>query len=68
MRPYGEVFQVKDRFVKAESSTTLNYSIPLKITEKSDIEYRAIGDSAGADIAISAGFEIIYIQNRPFPE
>ena len=68
VRPYNEVFQVKDRFVKAESSTTLDYSVPLKINEKSDIEYRAIGDSAGADIAISAGFEIIYIQNRPYPE
>jgi len=68
VRPYGEVFQVKDRFVKAESTTTLTYSVPLKITEKSDIEYRAIGDSIGADIAISAGFEIIYIENRPYPE
>jgi len=68
VRPYGEVFQVKDRFVKAESTTTLTYSVPLKIAEKSDIEYRAIGDSIGADIAISAGFEIIYIENRPYPE
>jgi len=68
VRPYGEVFQVKDRFVKAESTTTLTYSVPLKIAEKSDIEYRAIGDSVGADIAISAGFEIIYIENRPYPE
>jgi hypothetical protein len=62
-RPYGEVFQVKDRFVKAESQTTLTYSVPLKFEEKTDIEYRAIGDSAGADIAISAAFEIIYIWN-----
>ena len=68
VRPYGEVFQVKDRFVKSESTTTLTYSVPLKIAEKSDIEYRAIGDSAGADIAISAGFEIVYIENRPYPE
>jgi len=62
-RPFGEVFQVKDRFVKAESQTTLTYSLPLKFEEKTDIEYRAIGDSAGADIAISAAFEIIYIWN-----
>jgi hypothetical protein len=62
-RPYGEVFQVKDRFVKAESQTSLTYSVPLKFEEKTDIEYRAIGDSAGADIAISAAFEIIYIWN-----
>jgi hypothetical protein len=62
-RPYGEVFQVKDRFVKAESQTTLTYSLPLEFDEKTDIEYRAIGDSAGADIAISAAFEIVYIWN-----
>jgi len=62
-RPFGEVFQVKDRFVKAESQATLTYSLPLKFEEKTDIEYRAIGDSAGADIAISAAFEIIYIWN-----
>jgi len=62
-RPFGEVFQVKDRFVKAESQTTLTYSVPLKFEEKTDIEYQAIGDSAGADIAISAAFEIIYIWN-----
>jgi hypothetical protein len=62
-RPYGEVFQVKDRFVKAESQTTLTYSLPLEFEEKTDIEYRAIGDSAGADIAISAAFEIVYIWN-----
>lgn len=62
-RPFGEVFQVKDRFVKAESQTSLTYSVPLKFEEKTDIEYRAIGDSAGADIAISAAFEIIYIWN-----
>lgn len=62
-RPFGEVFQVKDRFVKAESQTTLEYPIPLRFEEKTDIEYRAVGDSAGADIAISAAFEIVYIRN-----
>ena len=62
-RPYGEVFQVKDRFVKAQSQTTLTYSLPLKFEEKTDIEYRAIGDSAAADIAVSAAFEIVYIWN-----
>ena len=61
-RPYGEVFQVKDRFVKAESSHTQTYSFPLEFTEKTDIEIRAIGDSAGADIAISAGLDFVYIQ------
>jgi hypothetical protein len=61
-RPYGGVFQVKDKFVKAESSHHQEYSIPLKFDEKTDIEIRAIGDSAGADIAISAGLDILYIR------
>lgn len=63
VRPFGEVFQVKDRFVKSESSTNQTYSIPVMFEEKTDIEVRAIGDSAGADIAISAGLDFIYIQN-----
>ena len=62
-RPPGEVFQVKDKFVKAESSHNQAYEIPLEFAEKTDIEVRAIGDSAGADIAISAGLDIVYIKN-----
>lgn len=60
-RPYGGVFQVKDKFVKAESSHHQGYDIPLKFDEKTDIEIRAIGDSASADIAISAGLDIVYV-------
>ena len=62
-RPNGEVFQVKDKFVKAESVHSQAYTFPLKFTEKTDIEVRAIGDSAGADIAISAGLDFVYIKN-----
>ena len=62
-RPFGEVFQVKDKFVKSESSNNQEYRIPLKFEEKTDLEFRAIGDSAGADIAIGAGVDIIYIKN-----
>ena len=62
-RPLGEVFQVKDKFVKSEGGHTQLYAFPLKFEEKTDIEFRAIGDSAGADIAISAGMDIIYIKN-----
>lgn len=67
-RENGGVFQVKDKFVKAESSHRQQYDIPLKFEEKTDLEFRCIGDSAGADIAISAAIDIIYIQNRPYPE
>jgi phosphoribosylcarboxyaminoimidazole (NCAIR) mutase len=62
-RPDGEVFQVKDKFAKSEGSHHQQYDIPLKFEEKTDIEVRAIGDSSGADIAISAGLDIIYIKN-----
>jgi hypothetical protein len=62
-RPFGEVFQVKDKFVKAEGSHHQGYEYPLEFAEKTDIEVRAIGDSAGADIAISAGMDLVYIKN-----
>jgi len=62
-RPLGQVFQVKDKFVKAESSHHQEYQFPLRFEEKTDLEVRAIGDSAGADIAISAGMDFIYIRN-----
>ena len=63
-RPYGGVFQVKDKFVKDASSHHQEYQIPLKFEEKTDLEIRAIGDSSGADIAISAGLDLIYIKNE----
>lgn len=65
-RENGGVFQVKDKFVKSESSHHQRYHIPLKFEEKTDLEFRCIGDSAGADIALSAGMDIIYIENRPY--
>lgn len=62
-RPLGEVFQVKDKFVKAEISHHQAYKFPRVFTEKTDLEFRAIGDSAGSDIAISAGIDLVYIKN-----
>lgn len=67
-RPPGGVFNLKDRFVKSQSSVHQEYLVPIKFLEKTDIEYRAIGDSATANIAIAAGMDIVYIQNRPYPE
>ena len=65
-RPFGGVFNLKDRFAKAESSHHQNYDFPLKFEEKTDIEVRAIGDSSGADISISAGIDILYVLNELF--
>jgi hypothetical protein len=39
------------------------FSLPQKITEKSDIEVRAISSSASVSFDISAAFEIVYIKN-----
>jgi hypothetical protein len=62
-RPFGEVFQTKDKHVLDNGVLHQTYTIPLKFTEKTDIEVRCIGDSASADIAVSASLDIIYIRN-----
>ena len=65
-RPFGGVFNLKDKFVKSEGSHHQNYDFPLKFEEKTDIEVRAIGNSSGADISISAGIDILYVLNDLF--
>lgn len=62
-RPLGQVFQVKDKFVVSLDTHIQPYAFPLRFAEKTDIEVRAIGDSASADIAISAGLDMVYIRN-----
>ena len=63
-RPFGEVFQSKD----VKSLTTGMHientlMVPVKFTEKTDIEVRAVSSSASVIFDISAAFEIIYIKN-----
>ena len=63
-RPHGEVFQSKD----VKSLTTgmhieNSLVVPVKFTEKTDIEVRAVSSSASVVFDISAAFEIIYIKN-----
>jgi len=63
-RPYGEVFQTKD----VKSLTTgmhieNSLILPLKFTEKTDIEARAVSSSNSVTFDISAAFEILYIKN-----
>lgn len=62
-RPENEVFQVKDKHVLDNNDMSRSYINPLKFTEKTDIEVRCIGDSSGADIAVSAGLDMVYIKN-----
>jgi hypothetical protein len=63
-RPNGEVFQSKD----VKSLTTGMHIentlfVPIKFTEKTDIEVRAVSSSASVIFDISAALEIIYIKN-----
>ena len=62
-RPDGGVFNVKDKFTTVLDTVTQKYNFPLKFEEKTDIEVRAIRSSSNADIAISAGLDILYIEN-----
>jgi len=65
-RPYGEVFQVKDKFGIQVDGGNINqvYRFPLKFTEKTDIEVRAISDSGSGNVEVSAGLDMIYIKNE----
>jgi hypothetical protein len=64
VRPYGEVFQSKDvKSLTTGMHVEETFSLPQKITEKSDIEVRAISSSASVTFDISAAFEIVYIKN-----
>jgi len=64
IRPYGEVFQSKDvKSLTTGMHVEETFTVPTKITEKSDIEIRAISSSNSVSFDISAAFEIIYIKN-----
>ena len=67
-RPENGVFNIKDKFTMVLDVNTQKYNFPIKFEEKTDIEVRAIGSSSNANIAVSAGLDIVYIQNRPYPE
>lgn len=67
-RPEGGVFNVKDKFVMSQDVYHQEFTFPLKFEEKTDFEVRAIASSSNADLAVSVGLDIVYIENRPFPE
>ena len=64
-RPFGEVFQVKDKFGIQIDGGDINqiYHFPIKFDEKTDIEVRAISDAGSANAEVSANLDIIYIKN-----
>ena len=63
-RPDGGVFNIKDRVLLANNSTSISYWNPIKFTEKTDVEVRAQADSAGGAITASATLDITYIKNE----
>lgn len=62
-RPLGGVFNVQDKFALSQDIIHQTFTYPRKYEEKTDIEVRAIASSSNADLAVSAGLDIIYIQN-----
>ena len=65
-RPFGEVFQIKERFTLTDGAHEQFYTFPLKFTEKTDLEMRAFSSSASVSFDVSASMEFVYIQNRPY--
>lgn len=63
-RPYGEVFQIKERFTLTDSAHEQFYTFPLRFTEKTDLEMRAFSSSGSVSFDVSSSMEFIYIQNN----
>ena len=61
-REPGGVFRTQEAFSVEQGPIQLPYSIPVRIPEKTDIEYRAIASGSQADLRVSAAFELLYIQ------
>jgi len=62
-REQNKVFRTFDKFVVVNDSHHQEYQAPNIIPEKTDIRVRAIGSSSNADASVSAGFDIVYIEN-----
>ena len=62
-RELNGVFRTKDKFAIVENSHRQEYVAPIPILEKTDIRVRAIASSSSADLEVSAGLDIVYIEN-----
>jgi hypothetical protein len=62
-RPFGGVFNTKELIALIDGDHIQSYVFPIKYTEKTDIEFRAISSSGSVDFDVSASMDILYIQN-----
>ena len=59
-RPFGGAFRVLTTMSLNQSNQQLDYPVPLKLTEKTDIDLRTLGSS---NATVSAEFSIILVDN-----
>jgi hypothetical protein len=62
-RPFGGVFNTKEVITLSTGNHLQDYSFPLKLTEKTDVEFRAESSSASTTFNVSASLNILYVQN-----
>lgn len=60
IRPFGGAFRVTGGTMLYQMEHTMHYSSPIPITEKSDMDFRAIGAANGV---LSASFDLILVDN-----
>ena len=63
VRPFNKVFNTKEIITLHEGNHLQDYSFPIKVEEKSDIEFRAESSSASVTYNVSASLNIMYKQN-----
>jgi hypothetical protein len=61
-RPHGGVFNTKEVIVLTDGNHLQNYSFPITLTEKTDIEFRAESSSASVNFDVSASMSILYVR------
>ena len=61
MRPLGGAFRVQSTISLFQNLGTINYSVPIKLEEKTDVEIRV---QDGTNNTISADFDIILVDNE----
>ena len=62
-RPFDGVFNTKEVIVLTNGNHLQDYSFPIKLTEKTDLEFRAESSSASVNFNVSASLNILYVQN-----